>query len=383
MEERLMDTVVIAGVGIHPFGRFPAGYRELGAVAARDALADAQTDAADLDLVLVGNVGAEMAKGQNVMDPLLRSGAPIINVEAACASSGSALYLGAQLIESGAARLVLCLGVEKAPRGFIAASGYEQWQIEGELGVNPVYFALQAQELIASGTVTPEDLADVSVKNHRHAIHNANAMYRKEVTRDEVLASRAVCPPLTLLMLCAPNEGAAAAVLMSREEAARRELEGAVSVRAVSLVSRGPDDWFVPAVSFPTEGRTSPTQRAARLAYETAGIGPDDIDVVECQDTDAASELLAYRDLGLCARGDEAELLRSGTTTLGGRLPVNPSGGLLSKGEPLGASGLGQVHELVQQLRGRCGPRQVEGARIGLGHVMGAGHNSSVVVLST
>lgn len=374
-----MERVVVAGVGIHPFGRFAEGYRELGAVAAQGALDDAGIDARDVDIVFVGNVMAEMAKGHNVMDRLARTGKPIINVEAACASSGSALYLGAQMIESGAAEVVLCLGVEKAPRGFIAASGYDEWQIESGLGVNPVYFALQAEELLATDT-TVEDLADVSVKNHRHAVDNPNAMYRKEVTREEVLGSRAVCPPLTLLMLCAPNEGAAAAVLMTREQAARRGVSAPVPVRAISLVSRGPDDWFVPAVSFPT-ARSSLTARAAATAYEEAGLGPADIDLVECQDTDAASELIAYRDLGLCPAGDEAGLLRSGDTTLGGRIPVNPSGGLLSKGEPLGASGLGQLHELVQQVRGRCGTRQVEGARTALGHVMGAGHNSSVVIV--
>jgi acetyl-CoA acetyltransferase len=135
-------------------------------------------------------------------------------------------------------------------------------------------------------------------------------------------------------------------------------------------------------VSFQSAGRTSLTERAARQAYETAGIGPDDLDVVECQDTDSASELLAYRDLGLCVAGDEAKFLRSGATALGGDLPVNPSGGLLSKGEPLGASGLGQLHELVQQLRGQAGPRQVDGAACGVGHVMGAGHTASVVVVS-
>lgn len=376
-----MERVVVAGIGIHPFGRFPEGYRQLGGVAAQAALDDAGIQPADVDLVFVGNVMAEMAKGHNVMDAIGRTGVPIINVEAACASSGSALYLGARMIESGAASVVLCLGVEKAPRGFIAASGYDEWQITGGLGVNPVYFALQAEELLATGA-TVEDLADVSVKNHRHAVDNPNAMYRKEVTREEVLGSRPVCPPLTLLMLCAPNEGAAAAVLMSDEEAARRGVADPVRIRAVSLVSRGPDDWFVPAVSFPTDTRTSLTARAAADAFEQAGLGPDDVDVVECQDTDAASELLAYRDLGLCKAGDEAGLLRSGDTALGGRIPVNPSGGLLSKGEPLGASGLGQLHELVQQVRGRCGSRQVQGAQVALGHVMGAGHNSSVVVVT-
>ncbi len=377
-----MRDVLIAGVGIHPFGRFPVGYRELGAVAARAALADAGVTPGELDLALVGNVGAEMAKGQNILDTVGRPGIPIINVEAACASSASTLFLGARLIESGSAQVVLCLGVEKAPRGFIAGSGYDAWQIETGLGVNPAYFALQAQELIHQTDATVEDLADVSVKNHHHAVENPNAMYRKDVTRDEVLASRAVCPPLSLLMLCAPNEGAAATVLMSRAEAERRGRTGLVSLRSVSLVSRGPDDWFVPAPAFRAEGRTSLTERAARAAYEEAGIGPDDLDLVECQDTDAASELLAYRELLLCEPGEEAALLRSGATALGGRLPVNPSGGLLSKGEPLGASGLGQIHELVTQLRGQAGPRQVPEARLGLAHVMGAGHNAAAIILA-
>jgi acetyl-CoA acetyltransferase len=377
-----MRNVIVGGVGIHPFGRFPAGYRELGAVAAREALGDAGISLGDVDLVLVGNVGAEMAKGQNVMDGVGRPGVPIINVEAACASSASALFLGARMIEAGTAACVLCLGVEKAPRGFIAASGYEAWQIESGLGVNPAYFALAAQELLATTDATTDDLADVSVKNHRHGVYNPNAMYRKEVSRQEVLDSRAVCPPLSLLMLCAPNEGAAACVLMSRDEAARREIERPVMLRSVALVSRGPDDWFVPAASFRLTGRTSLTERAARMAYEESGVAPEDLDLVECQDTDAASELIAYRDLLLCPAGDEAELLRSGATSIGGRIPVNASGGLLSKGEPLGASGLGQVHELVTQLRGQAAGRQVEGANVGLAHVMGAGHNAAAAIFT-
>lgn len=375
-----MKDVVIAGVGIHPFGRFAEGYREIGEVAARDALADAGVGIADVDMVLVANVGAEMAKGHNIVDRIGRTGVPVINVEAACASSGSALFMAARMVESGSAEVVLCLGVEKAPRGFIASSGFDQWQIENGLGVNPMYFAIQAQELMAATGATADDLADVSVKNHRHAVHNPNAMYRAEVTREQVLASKPICPPLTLLMLCAPNEGAAAVVLMSRAAAARRGVASPVTLAGIGLVSRGPDDWFVPAPAYQST-TTSLSTRAAGLALEDAGVTIGDVDLVECQDTDAGSELIAYSDLGLCAPGDEAALLRSGATELGGRIPVNVSGGLLSKGEPLGASGLGQVHELVQQVRGRSGPRQVEGASVGLGHVMGAGHNSCVVVV--
>ncbi|GAA2403806.1 thiolase family protein [Actinomadura vinacea] len=375
-----MRNVVVAGVGIHPFGRFEYGYREMGAYAAQEALADAGVPIEDVEMVLVANVGAEMAKGHNLVNRLRYLSKPVINVEAACASSGSALALASSLIESGSHGVVLCVGVEKAARGFIPESGFERWQIETGLGVNPLYFAVQAQELLRDTDATVEDLADVSVKNHRHAVHNPNAMYRKEVSREEVLASRDVCPPLRLLMLCAPNEGAAATVLMSADEARRRGVGDPVRLAAVGLVSRGPDDWFVPAPSFQAE-RTNLTARAMALAAEQGGIGATDVDLVECQDTDAASELLAYRELGLCEHGEEARLLRSGDTALGGRIPVNVSGGLLSKGEPLGASGLGQLHELVTQVRGRAGARQVEGARTGLGHVMGAGHNACVVVV--
>ncbi|MGO9885079.1 MAG: thiolase family protein [Solirubrobacteraceae bacterium] len=375
-----MREVLVAGAGIHPFGRFDYGYREMGEYAARECLRDAGVAPEDLDMVFVANVGAEMAKGHNIMDRVARIGKPVINVEAACASSGSALFLASRLIESGGADVVLCLGVEKAPKGFVAASGFEPWQIENGLGVNPVYFAIQAQELMAAADVTVEDLADVSVKNHRHAVDNPNAMFRKAVTRGEVLASKEICPPLTLLMLCAPNEGAAAVLLMSRREATHRGLTGLISLAGIGLVSRGPDDWFVPAPSYPA-GKTSLTSRAAELALADAGIGIADVDLIECQDTDAASELIAYSDLGLCEPGGEAALLRIGATAASGRIPVNVSGGLLSKGEPLGASGIGQVHELVQQLRGRCGPRQLDDPRIGLGHVMGAGHNSCVVVV--
>ncbi|MFD9666154.1 thiolase family protein [Rhodococcus sp. NPDC059968] len=375
-----MKDVAIVGVGIHPFGRFDHGYRQIGEVAMRDCLADAALQPEDVDMVLVANVGAEMAKGHNIVNRVRYIGKPIINVEAACASGGSALSLGASLIESGAARTVLCVGVEKAPRGFVAGAGFESWQVESGLGVNPLYFSFQAQDLMRDKDVTVEDLADVAVKNHKHAVHNPNAMYRREITREEVLASRPVCDPLTLLMLCTPNEGAAAVVLMHKEEAARRGLDNSIRISGIGLVSRGADDWFVPAPSLQSD-LTSITARAAEAALTQAGVGVDDIDVVECQDTDAASELIAYRDLGLCKKGEEAELLRSGATTLGGSIPVNVSGGLLSKGEPLGASGLGQIHELVTQLRGAAGARQVEDAKIGMAHVMGAGHNACVVVV--
>jgi acetyl-CoA acetyltransferase len=206
-------------------------------------------------------------------------------------------------------------------------------------------------------------------------------MFRKPVTAEEVLASRLVCPPLHLFMLCSPNEGAAAVVLRKAQgdDPQRVTLESAV------LRSHLPGSVLgeaTPLAGIDDAGITPPTTLAADAAYAEAGIGPDDVDVVECQDTDAARELLAWEELGLCAKGEQPAILRGGDADLGGRRPVNPSGGLLSKGEPLGASALGQVVELVHQLRGHAGARQVEGARVGLAHTVGRGANASVTILS-
>ena len=228
--------------------------------------------------------------------------------------------------------------------------------------------------------LTKDNLARVVVKNRRQGVDNPNAMFRKEVTVEEVLGSRLICDPLHLFMLCSPNEGAAAVVLRRAtgpdphrvtlaSAVLRSHLPGSVLGEATPLA--GVDDANI----------TPPSTLAARDAYAEAGLGPGDVDVVECQDTDAARELLAWEELGLCAPGEQRAILDAGDAALGGRRPVNPSGGLLSKGEPLGASGLGQVVELVEQLRGTAGARQVDGARVGLAHTVGRGANASVTVL--
>jgi acetyl-CoA acetyltransferase len=208
-------------------------------------------------------------------------------------------------------------------------------------------------------------------------------MYQKETSVEEVLVSRVVCEPLHLFMLCSPNEGAAALVLR------RADLVGAdpapVTLAAAVLRSHIPGSVLsesTPLSGLADDAAPAPTTLAATAAYEESGLGPKDLDVVECQDTDAARELGSCEELGLCEAGGSAALLDSGATEMGGRLPVNPSGGLLSKGEPLGASALGQVVELVRQLRGECGPRQVEGARTALSHTVGRGANAGVVILT-
>jgi acetyl-CoA acetyltransferase len=228
--------------------------------------------------------------------------------------------------------------------------------------------------------VTKEHLARVVVKNRANGADNPNAMFQKATTADDVLASRVVCEPLHLHMLCSPNEGAAAVVL-------RRATPGDQGVRiaAAALRSHLPGSVLgeaTPMSGIDDTGITPPSTLAADAAYAEAGVGPDELDVVECQDTDAARELLGYEELRLCERGGSAALLERGETERGGRRPVNPSGGLLAKGEPLGASALGQVVELTQQLRGTAGPRQVEGARVALAHTVGRGANAAVVILT-
>ncbi|MER1967114.1 thiolase family protein [Castellaniella sp. GW247-6E4] len=377
-----MRKVVIAGVGIHPFGRFPQkDYRQLGREAVVMALKDANVEWKDIQGAFVGNVMAEMAAGHNILQPLGVTGIPIINIENACASSGSSLRLAYEAIRHGIHDIALVVGVEKAPRGFVANSGYDRWQMWTGLGVNPIYFAMQAQEHMIRWGTTVEQLAKVSVKNHRNAVHNPYAMYRKEVSLEEVINSKRVCDPLTLLMLCAPNEGAAAAVLCA-EDVVRKFTSRYVEVAAAELCTRLAGDMFVPAVSVPVGLRhASLTQRAAAQAYEAAGIGPEDLDLVELQDTDVGSEIVYMEGLGLCAMGEAGKLIDDGATESDGRIPVNVSGGLLSKGEPLGASSLGQIVEVTWQLRGDAGPRQLRRARVGLSHSEGAGGNCSVIIL--
>lgn len=372
-----MSTVRITGVGIHPFGRFEGvTATQMGVVAVRAALDEAGVGARDLQAAFCGTAYGGVASGHRVLGALAGTGIPIYDVEAGCASGGAALQLAADSIASGKYDRVIAFGVEKMPKGIIRSSFFAPWQEAAGLTPAPAYFALRAQRLLADTGMTVEDLAQVVVKNRRHGVDNPDAMFRKPVTVDEVLSARMICPPLTLFMLCSPNEGAAAVVL-------ERTGTGP-TLAGISLRSHLPGNVLgedSPLCGIDDRSITPPTTLAAEDAYVQAGIGPDDVDVVECQDTDAARELLAWAELGLCPAGDQAGILASGAAMIGGRLPINPSGGLLSKGEPLGASALGQVVELVRQLRGSSGPRQVEGARVGLAHVIGRGANACVTVL--
>ena len=375
--------VVIAGAGMHPFGRFDGvSTTDMGVVAVRAALREAGVGKDGFQAAFCGTAYGGVATGHKVLSRLGMTGMPIVDVEAGCASGGAALMLAAAAIRAGQYDTVLVFGAEKMPKGIIRSSFFDPWQEEAGLAATPSFFALRAQRLALTSGVTKDHLARVVVKNRRHGASNPDAMYQKETSVEEVLASRVVCEPLHLFMLCSPNEGAAALVL-------RREGLGspAASVTLAAAVLRSHIAGPVLSESTPLAGLAddsvlAPTTLAATAAYEEAGVGPGDLHVVECQDTDAARELGSCEELGLCPPGGSAALLDSGATAIGGRLPVNPSGGLLSKGEPLGASALGQVVELVRQLRCECGVRQVEGARVALSHTVGRGANAGVVILT-
>jgi len=381
-----VSGVEIAGVGMHPFGRFE-GTRatDMGVAAVRAALAEAGVGRGGFQAAFCATAYGGVASGHRVLGALGMTGMPIVDVEAGCASGAAALMLACGAIEAGQYDTVVVFGVEKMPKGIIRSSFFEPWQEEAGLAATPAYFALRAQRVMELSGVTKDHLAAVVVKNRANGARNPDAMFRSEVSAQDVLASRVVCEPLHLWMLCSPNEGSACVVLQAGRAGTPRG--GARAVRVAAAVLRSHLPGPVLSESTPMSGLVDDTipaasTLAADTAYEIAGLGPEDLDVVECQDTDAARELLAYEELRLCEPGGSADLLAQGATLPGGRLPVNPSGGLLSKGEPLGASALGQVVELVHQLRGDAGERQVEGARVALAHTVGRGANAGAVVLT-
>lgn len=372
-----MTAVEIAGVGIHPFGRFEGTtVTDMGVHAVKAALAEAEVGRGGFQAAFCGTAYSGVAAGHKVLGALALTGMPIVDVEAGCASGGAALQLAAGAIRAGQYDCVLVFGMEKMPKGIIRSSFFEPWREEAGLAVTPAYFALRAQRLMRESGITKEHLARLVVENRRHGVHNPNAMFRKETTVAEVLGSRVVCEPLHLFMLCSPNEGAAAVVLR-RADGVR---PGRVTLESAVLRSHLPGSVLgeaTPLAGIDDTAITPPTTLAAQAAYNEAGIGPEDVDVVECQDTDAARELLGWEELGLCARGEQPRLLDDPARMAA----INPSGGLLSKGEPLGASALGQVVELVHQLRGEAGARQLLGARVGLAHTVGRGANASVTIV--
>jgi acetyl-CoA acetyltransferase len=380
-----MSDVFILGAGIHPFGRFDASYEEIGAQAAAAALRDAGVDWTKIQGAYLSRMYLPAGSGARILRRLGSHDISIVDIEAGCASGGAALRQAVLAIRSGAIDLALVAGCEKMPRGFMSPSMiYSEWQIEMGMAVNPAYWAMRAKRHMHDYGTTEMQIAKVAFKNHNNSVHNENAMYRNAFSLDDILNSRLVCDPIRLLEICAPNDGAAAVVIASKERARQLGMTGrAIRIAACChSIARYSADFRSPADSMSaTANNRGPTEVTAALAFEQAGIGVEDIDCFEVQDTDAFCEIEAYEHLGLCAPGEGGRLIDEGITEMGGKSPVNMSGGLISKGEPIGASHLGQVVEIVSQLRGDTGMRQVHGAKVGLAHVLGTGGHCAVTIL--
>lgn len=364
-----MSDIFIAGVGLLPFRRDVAGaIVSAGAQAVRAALKDAELTGAEVDYGCFANVlGArlfgDVTIGQNVFAALGIARIPVINVENACCSGSTAFILAANAIRSGEASVAMAVGSEKMCVPQIGLLNSGETEINTQLGlVTPASFALRAQRHMRQFGTTARQLAMVAVKNRRHAAANPLAMYRTALTLDEVLAAPLIADPLSRLQSCPMADGAAAIVLVNGVVARRlgTTLRVAAAVLATGSYDPQPD-----LASWETDYRT------AGLAYERAGLGPAELDLVECHDAFTISEILHYEALGLCPAGEGGRLVESGATALGGRIPVNPSGGLLSRGHPLAATGIAQIVEVAQQLRGRAEARQIDKARVGLAHCMG------------
>lgn len=377
-------TVFIVGTGITRFGRHSdANLRSLASEAALAALADAAVGAADVGMVVFGNAaegwlhGQEMVRGEVALRHAGLSGVPILNVENACASSSTGFHVACMAVESGAADLVLVVGAERLThptkkRSFDALATAVDLAEHGAMAAavgatgapqdlpvvthSPLMdlYAAKARMFMTEAGVTDADLAAVSVKNRRHGALNPQAQFQTPVTVDEVLASRLISDPLRMLM-CSPIGDGAAAVIVASEKVARRLDRAQIRVEGWAFTSNGA-----------SESASFPVARATRQALERAGVDIEDVDVVEVHDACAPAELWLYEEVGLCKPGDAAGLIRDGVTQLGGATPVNVGGGLLSRGHPLGATGCAQLVELADQLRGRGGARQVEGARLAL-----------------
>ncbi len=375
---------IITGVGIHKFGRIAdKTVEELGKYAVDMALADAGIEFKDVQAMFLSNSGTIYPGiGPKTAFMFGRTTIPIVNVEAACSGGGACLRMAQMAIGQGEYDIVLAVGVEKQPRGFLApaVSGYEQWQAMAGLDENPMYWGMDARLHMEKYGTTIEQIGQVSVKNHRMGVLNPNAMYQKAMSLDEILNSRIVCDPLTLLMFCAPNDGAAAVVLMSPKVAKKYTTKPIYLASCAHRINPYPEmavgTWF----GYPT-GKKPVTTIAAEEAYQKAGIGPEDLSLVELQDTDASGEIFFSEELLLFKPGEGGPAVTEGITDMGGRLPINPDGGIISKGEPVGASALGQIYEVVLQLRDDAGPRQVAGAKVGLAHVRGALGHSCVTIL--
>jgi acetyl-CoA acetyltransferase len=390
--------VAILGVGMHPWGKWGRNFVEYGLTAAEAALADAGLRWSDVGYVAgadtIRNGYPGFIAGATFAQALGWTGNRVSSCYAACASGAHALHIARSQILAGFCDVALVVGADTTPKGFFAPVGGERrddpdWLRFHLLGAtNPTYFALYARRRMEAFGATPADFAKVKVKNARHGLTNPNARYRKEVTVDEVLASPIVADPLHLLEICATSDGGAALVVSSLQFAQAHGISSPTRVRAVSTVTPTFPNAIIEMPNFATDSAAASAAPEATFrdsiagaAYEEAGIGPEDLSLAEVYDLSSALELDWYENIGLCKEGEAERLLNDGDTTIGGRIPVNPSGGLACFGEAIPAQAIAQVCELTWQLRGQAEGRQVEGATVGLSINQGLfGHGSCVIV---
>ena len=377
--------VAIIGVGLHPFGRYGDKLcLQMGAEASREALSDAGVQWSDVQVAAVGSY--EVSNPDAIVSWLGLTGIPVRGVFNGCATGGTTLQVAAQSIRLGEADVAMAIGMDKHPRGAFAAdpsvAGLPAWYGQTGMFLTTHFFGMKINRYMRLHGITPETLAKVAAKNLHNGSVTPEAWRRKPMSADEILASEVVNYPLTRYMYCNPDEGAAAVVLC-RADIAHRFTNTPIYLRAAELRSRTDGAFEVQSPSLPTQITASPTVAASRAAFEAAGIGPSEVNVAQLQDTDAGSEVIHMAENGFCADGEQEQWIAEGATELGGRLPVNTDGGLIANGEPIGASGLRQIRELVLQLRGQAGDRQVAGTpRVGYAHLYGAPGASAVTILS-
>jgi acetyl-CoA acetyltransferase len=367
----MVAEVYVSGVAMTPFGRQEnASMQDLTQTAVLQAAQDADIEVNDAQAFYCANVYGGMVLGQVLLRDLALSGQPIYNVENACASGATAVHMAMQALQLGVYETVVVVGVEMLTQlggGTIPLqkNDYKTELFASQGMVLPAVYAMRATRYLHEYDVDPSELAKIAVKNRRHGSLNPFAQTRKETTVEEVMQSRMIADPLTLLQCCPSSvDGAAAVVLTTKKpQSQQRPVRILASVIQSGKREEADDDILDAEI----------TARAARIAYEKAGVGPKNLNVIELHDAFTIAELIYYEALGLCGRGEATRLLNSGATALGGRVPVNPSGGLLAKGHPLGATGVAQMVEIAWHLQGRAGARQIPEARVGLAQCTGGG----------
>jgi acetyl-CoA C-acetyltransferase len=381
-----MDVAII-GIGLYPFGRHEGvSALEMGVAAARKALDDASLRWEDVQLAAAGSL--EVLQPDTMNKFLGLTGIPFTTLYNGCATGGNLLITTANAIRAGVGDIGIAIGLDKHPRGAfsvgddLAGLGLGQWYGETGLALNPQFFSMKTKRYMHDHGISEDCLHRTARKAFENGSLNPDAWRRKALGYEEIAAAPMVCDPLRKYHFCSPSEGAAAVVLC-RADVARRYTSRPIHLRAAQFKTRTYGSFETLSPSVPVRTAEGPTVRASRAAFEAAGIGPDEIDVAQLQDTEVGHEIMHMAENGFCKDGEQEAWIRSGETEIGGRLPINTDGGLLANGEPIGASGLRQVHEICLQLRGQAGRRQVPGdPRTGYTHVYGFPGVSAVTILS-